>query len=336
MKRIDGLFDKICSVENLMLADEKARRGKKNTYGVKMHDKNREQNIINLHHKLISGEYSTSQYNIFKIYEPKEREIYRLPYYPDRIVHHAVMNILEPIWRSMFTADTYSCIKNRGIHALTKKLKEALRNDILGTTYCLKLDIRKYYPSINHEVLKNIIRKKIKDKKLLRLLDEIIESAAGLPIGNYLSQYFANIYLSYFDHWIKEDKHVKYYFRYADDMVILSDDKKYLSSLFREMSKKLNDLKLQVKDNWQIFPVESRGIDYVGYVFYHDHTMLRKGIKKAFLRKIAVIRKRHRTQSSENVKKEISPWIGWCKHCDSINLVNTIFKNLPYEIKFKH
>lgn len=336
MKRIDGLFDKICSVENLMLADEKARRGKKNTYGVKMHDKNREQNIINLHHKLISGEYRTSQYNIFKIYEPKEREIYRLPYYPDRIVHHAVMNILEPIWRSMFTADAYSCIKNRGIHALAKKLKEALRNDILGTTYCLKLDIRKYYPSINHEVLKNIIRKKIKDKKLLRLLDEIIESAVGLPIGNYLSQYFANIYLSYFDHWIKEDKHVKYYFRYADDMVILSDDKKYLSSLFREISKKLNDLKLQVKDNWQIFPVESRGIDYVGYVFYHDYTMLRKGIKKAFLRKIAVIRKRHRTQSSENIKKEISPWVGWCKHCDSINLVNTILKTLPYEIKFKH
>ncbi|MFA6879885.1 MAG: reverse transcriptase domain-containing protein [Bacteroidales bacterium] len=336
MKRIGNLYDAIISLENLQLADEKARKGKVYSYGVQLHDKNRESNLLSLHESLINQTFKTSKYSIFKIYEPKEREIYRLPYFPDRIVHHAVMNILEPIWLSTFTADTYSCIKNRGIHSLAVKLKNTLKNDILGTVYCLKLDIRKYYPSINHEILKNIIRKKIKDKKLLRLLDGIIDSADGLPIGNYLSQYFANIYLSYFDHWIKEEYHVKYYFRYADDMVILSNDKKYLSLLFCEISKKLKDLKLQVKDNWQIFPVESRGIDYIGYVFYHGHTMLRKRIKKSFCRKISEIRKIRKSLSDKDIKMAISPWLGWGKHCDSINLVNTILKTLHYEIKLNN
>ncbi|MDR1338620.1 MAG: RNA-directed DNA polymerase, partial [Prevotellaceae bacterium] len=177
-------------------------------------------NLLKLHETLKAGSFRTSKYTTFTIYEPKEREIFRLPYYPDRIVHHAVMNILEPVWLSIFTADTYSCIKYRGIHATAGKVKKALK-DVEGTAYCLKLDIRKFYPSIDHDILKQIIRRKIKDIRLLALLDEIIDSADGVPIGNYLSQYFANLYLAYFDHYIKETEQVKYYFRYADDIVIL-------------------------------------------------------------------------------------------------------------------
>lgn len=112
---------------------------------------------------------------------------------------------MEPIWVSVFTADTYSCIKERGIHSLAKKLRDNLDKDPEGTKYCLKLDIRKFYPSLNHDILKGIIRKKIKDEDLLWLLDEIIDSADGVPIGNYLSQFFANLYLAYFDHWVKEE-----------------------------------------------------------------------------------------------------------------------------------
>lgn len=122
---------------------------------------------------------------------------------------------MEPIWVKIFTRDTYSCIKNRGIHALLQKLQSDLASDPEGTKYCLKLDIKKFYPSINHKILKQIIRKKIKDKNLLKLLDEIIDSADGVPIGNYLSQFFANLYLAYFDHWVKEELKVKYYYRYA-------------------------------------------------------------------------------------------------------------------------
>src|SRR5690606_15310200 len=146
----------------------------------------------------------------FKVFEPKERLVYRLPYFPDRITHHAIMNVLEPIFVANLTTDTYSCIKGRGIHACANAVKKALK-DVPSTKYCLKLDITKFYPSVDHEILKALLRRKFKDQDLLELLDEIIDSAPGLPIGNYLSQYLANFYLSYFDHWIKEKKRVKYY-----------------------------------------------------------------------------------------------------------------------------
>ena len=186
MKRITNLYQQICSIENLMLADAKARKGKAWQYGVQVHDRNREENLLALRDMLLSKTYSTSPYTIFKIYEPKEREVFRLPYFTDRITHHAIMNVLEPLFVSVFTADTYSCIKKRGIHAAANVVKNALK-DQPGTQYCLKLDVKKFYPSIDHAVIKQLIRRKIKDIDLLWLLDEIIDSAPGLPIGNYLS-----------------------------------------------------------------------------------------------------------------------------------------------------
>lgn len=161
------------------------------------------------------------------------------------------MNTLEPIWLSIFTKNTYSCIKNRGIHKLVNNLKKALKSDPEGTKYCLKLDIKKFYPSINHDILKQIIRYKIKDEELLQLLDEIIDSAEGVPIGNYLSQFFANLYLAYFDHWIKEILKVIYYFRYCDDITILGSSKEELHEYFLKIQEYLEvNLKLQVKPNW--------------------------------------------------------------------------------------
>lgn len=317
MKRIGDLYGQIISIENLTIADEKAQKGKQNQYGIKIHNKNKEENILRLHEMLETKTYKTSIYSIFKIYEPKEREVYRLPYFPDRVMHHAIMNILEPIFIAFFTTDTYSCIKGKGIHATVRAVKNALK-DVSKTTYCLKLDIRKFYPNIDHNVLKNLLRKKIKDDDLLWLLDEIIDSADGLPIGNYLSQYFANFYLTYFDHWIKEDKAVKYYFRYADDIVILSDDKEYLHRILFDIKTYLtNYLKLEVKQNYQIFPVQARGIDFVGYKFYHTHTLLRKSIKKRFAKAIA---------KNKN-KATISAYMGWAKHCNSKNLLKKLLPN---------
>ena len=336
MRRIGNLYEKIISLDNLRLADQKARKGKTNTYGVNKHDENREQNIQKLHEQLKAGTFKTSEYEVFKIYEPKERDIYRLPYYPDRIVHHAVMNIMEPIWCSIFTEDTYSCIKGKGIHAAAKKLKKDLQTDPEGTRYCLKIDIKKYYPSIDHDILKVIIRRKIKDKRLLALLDEIIDSAEGVPIGNYLSQYFANLYLAYFDHWIKENKRVKYYYRYADDKVFLASTKEKLHQLLSEIRKYLKiNLKLTIKNNYQIFPVAARGIDFVGYVFFHTHTLMRKSIKQNLCRKISRINKRDTRPTSEEFKQEICSWWGWAKYCDSKHLINKLLKQSNYEIDFK-
>lgn len=320
------MYEKICSIDNLILADKKARKGKLCSYGVRRHDVNREQNILKLHQDLMNGSYRTSNYTIFKIYDPKEREIYRLPYYPDRIVHHAIMNYLEPLFVSVFTNDTYSCIKNRGIHGALANLKKVLRQDPAGTQYCLKLDVKKFYPSISHDVLKDTLRRKIKDTRLLQLLDEIIDSAPGVPIGNYLSQYFANMYLAYFDHWIKEEQGVKYYFRYADDIVILHENKEHLRQLFTELQSYLQtNLKLTIKENWQIFPVKSRGIDFLGYVFFHTHILLRKGIKQRFCRRLSKLNKKEISQ--KEYLQAICSWIGWAKHCNSKNLLKTIILN---------
>lgn len=167
MKRLNNLFEKIISIENLKLADQKARKGKTNTYGVKHHDLNREQNILKLHEQLKKKTFKTSEYDIFTIFEPKERLIYRLPYYPDRILHHAIMNVLEPIWTSIFTYNTYSCIKNKGIHACSKQVEKIIKRYKDQKLYCLKIDIKKFYPTIDHEILKQIIRRKIKDEDLL-------------------------------------------------------------------------------------------------------------------------------------------------------------------------
>lgn len=314
MKRVGNLFQQICSIENLQLADKIARKGKSKQPGVIEHDKRREENIEALRTMLLTKRYKTSDYTTFTIFEPKERIIFRLPYYPDRILHHAVMNVLEPIFVSTFTADTYSCIKGKGIHAAEKAVKSALKNK-RETLYCLKLDVRKFYPNVDHTVLKQLLRKKIKDRDLLWLLDEVIDSTAGLPIGNYLSLYFANFYLTYFDHWVKEEMRVKYYFRYADDLVFLSHSKEHLHSLLFAVRSYLNDnLKLTIKGNYQVFPVADRGIDFVGYVFFHSHTKLRKSIKQSFARSIA----------RGGNRQSIASYEGWASHCNSRHLLKKL------------
>ena len=167
--------------------------------------------------------------------------------------------------------------------------------------------------------MKQEIRRKIKDRRLPALLDGIIDSTdlppqviankngkpdadttpgKGIPIGNYLSPFFANIYLSGFDHWIKEAKRVKHYFRYADDIVILSSDKAFLHALLRDIQDYMARLQLEVKHNWQVFPVAARGIDFLGYVFFHGYTLMRKSIKQNLCRRLAKLRKRRKRLSS--------------------------------------
>ena len=325
MKRIGNIFDKVANIDNLHAAYLKAKKGKGKRYGVLLFERNLETNLQKLCNELISGTYKTSAYETFTITDPKERLIFRLPF-RDRVVHHAIMNVLEDIWTKIFISQTYSCVKHKGIHGALKHLKRDLK-DIKNTQYCLKLDIRKFYPSIDHNILKQIIRRKIKDSRLLNLLDAIIDSAPGVPIGNYLSQFFANLYLSYFDHWLKEDKQVEYYYRYADDMVILGANKPYLHGLLVDINDYLSTkLNLQLKKNYQVFPTDIRGIDFVGYVFRHTHILMRKSIKKNLCRKAAKLNKR--ALSAKEYKRQICPWLGWAKHCNSKKLLKTV---LQYE-----
>lgn len=318
MKRAGNVWQKVISMENLQLAAQKARKGKRNKYGVKQFDKNPEENLALLHVMLRNKTFTTSTYKTFKIYEPKEREVYALPYFPDQVVHHAAMNYLQPILLSTFTADTYACIPGRGIGKAFRALKKAL-NDQENTAYCLKLDIKKFYPSVDHTVLKSQIRRKVKDKDFLWLIDDIIDSvSAGIPIGNFTSQYFSNFHLTGFDHWIKENIGVKYYFRYADDIVVLHRSKEYLHKLRARISQYLQEqLNLQLKSNYQVFPVISRGIDFVGYVFYHTHILMRKTIKKNFGRAV----------HKQKPRQTLAAYYGWAKPCNSKNLLRKLLGN---------
>lgn len=325
MKRVNGLWGKIISPENLRMADAMARKGKRKQRGIIEHDKNKEANIMALHSALRDKTYRTSKYVTFPVYEPKERIVFKLPYYPDRIVHWAVMLVLEPIFVSMFTADTYSCIKGKGIHGALRAVKAALRDED-GTRYCLKLDVTKFYPSVNHTILKRMLRRKFKDQNLLWLLDEIIDSADGLPIGNFLSQFLANFYLTSFDHWMKEAMRVKDYFRYSDDIVVFDSDKRSLHQLLAHIREYFwHNLKLIVKSNYQIFPIapreRGRGLDFIGYVFYHTHILMRKSIKQRFARMIS---RRPKLDS-------IASYYGWACHANCNHLLKTLFSNEKFQ-----
>lgn len=311
MKRRGYLYDRICSIDNLTLADKIARRGKSKQKSIKLFDHNRQDNIIDLHHCLINREYKTSEYNVFTIFEKKERVIFQLPY-RDRVVHWAIMNVVEDTFVKSFTADTYSCIKGRGIHKCLNNITKALK-DTKATRYCLKIDIKKYYPSIKNSILKDMLRKKFKDKDLLNLLDEIIDSNPnGCPIGNLLSQWFGNFYLTYFDHYVKEELKIKHIYRYCDDICILGSNKDELRILLGKIKTYLGDnLKLELS-NYQIFPIESRGIDFLGYVIFHDCIYLRKSIKLAYIRML----KYNNNVASRGAYK------GWLDHCNAINLKN--------------
>lgn len=334
MKRIGNLYDQIISMDNLRLADAKARRGKTHAYGVKVHDKNREANIIALYEALLTRTFKTSPYEVFTIYEPKEREIFRLPYYPDRIVHHAIMNVLEPLWVSVFTHNTFSCIKGRGIEGCARSVRKHIRKYVGKPLYCLKIDIRKYYPSIDHETLKSIVRHKIKDERLLWLLDEIIDSAPGLPIGNYLSQYLANLYLAPLMHRVNEEWRIDAD-EYADDIVFYGDSKEKLSEEFFTHIKPFikESLKLQVKGNYQIFPISKnredkhgRALDFVGYKFYREQQLIRKSIMHHFCRAVARLNKKTPPPSLTDYKQGICSWLGWAMHSDSRTLLKIIIK----------
>ena len=318
MKRHNNLYQQIISKENLQLADINARKGKSKQACIKKHDEKKEENISNLHYQLKNKIYKTSDYTTFTISDPKERLIYRLPYI-DRVVHHAIMIPLEPIFVSTFTSDTYNCIKGRGVYAASNYLKKSLR-DVEGTTYCLKIDIKKFYPSVNNDILKGLIRRKFKDKDLLWLLDGIIDSADGLPIGNLLSQTFSNFYLTYFDHWIKESQKVLYYMRYSDDMVFLSSSKQFLHKLLANIKEYLSsNLKLTLKSNYQVFLVKARGIDVLGYVFFHTHTLIRKRVKQKFAR---ILKRLHLPN-----RASINSYLGLFKHGNCMNLINTLMYN---------
>ena len=322
MKRYGNLYAHICDIDNLRRAAHNAARGKRKRDEVTAFFADLDANLEQLHRELTEKRYSTSRYDVFIKQEGKRREIYKLPF-RDRVVHWAIMQVLEPIWTPQFTADTHACIKGRGMHSLLRKLREDLRDDPEGTAYCLKLDVRKFYPSIDHDKMKAVVRRKIKDPEVLWLLDGIIDSAPGVPIGNYISQYFANLYLSELDHLLKEVAGVRYYYRYADDMVLLAGDKPTLHGWLVLINDWLNEERhVDLKGNYQVFPVESRGIDFVGYVTFHTHCLARKKNKQGLCRELAKLRKAGVPEAE--IMLLTASRAGFMLHCDSKHLFKVL------------
>lgn len=331
MKRHGNLYPRVIHKENLLKAHHNARKGKRYYQDVIRVDRNDEAYIDRLYRLLAGKTFTTARYEVFRITEPKERLISKLPYFPDRIVHHAVMQVCQPIWDKMFIYDTYAATPGKGLHAGIARLRHFLK-DRSQTAYCLKMDIAQFYPSVNHDILMDILRRKIKCADTLWLLEDVVRSVpggVGLPIGNYLSQYLSNIYLDPFDHWIKEDLHLKYYIRYCDDAVILHRDKAYLHDLWHQISEYLKEqLHLELNRKTQLFPVAARGIDFLGYKTYHDFSLLRKSAKKNLAAKVSQIEKGTDSLAPQHVVSSVMSYMGWLKHCNAWNLTNRyILKN---------
>lgn len=358
------LFNSICSMDNLYRAYQNAKSGKGWYKEVKQIEKRPFYYLAGLQYMLKNHLFKTSEYEIFILNEgKKKRDVYKLPFFPDRIAQWAILQVIEPFLVANMTADTYSAIPGKGIQPIVNDLRGYYKTkrvdgkkksvwvpsifltDEENTRYCYKIDLHHYYQSINHEVLKQKFRKVFKDPELLWLLDEIADSIntateedlielslsgeievdpnTGIPIGNYMSQYSGNFYLSSFDHWVKEKLHVKHYYRYMDDVVIFASSKEELHEIHRKVTAYTRDyLHLNIKGNYQIFPTKVRGVDFVGYRFFGEYTLLRKSTAINFKRKMRACRKK----MENNIPPTYSEWCsfnsykGWLGNCDSYRL----------------
>lgn len=328
MKRYGNIYPKIYDMDNLRMAHKCAKEDKLYYKEVIMVDGNPDEYLTEIQTMLKektylvkAGDYAVSTIND----KGKERELWKLPYYPHRVIQWAIMLQIERVFMEVFCFHTCASLKDRGIKRASSLTKEYMK-DRFHSQYCLKIDISKFYPNIDHAILKQLLRKKFKDRDLLELLDMIIDSfpgEKGVPIGSYLSQFLANFYLAYFDHWIKEEMKVKMIIRYMDDIVIFHHSKPFLHLLLVKMNEYLaENLRVKIKPNWQIFPTAIRGVDFVGYRFFYGYILLRKSTCKKFKKKLLKIRAKYEAGKMLNYSEwcSVNSYIGWLMWCDSWRL----------------
>lgn len=304
MKRYGNLFEKIVDLDNIILAHTNARKGKTKYKEVEKVDKDILLHCKEIQHLLISKGFKSSEYTMFIKYDKgKDREIFKLPYFPDRIIQHAIMQVVEPIWKKSLIQSTYQAIKGRGVHSCLARVKKAVNTS--GVKYCLQVDVKKFYPSIDNKLLKIVVRKKIKCKDTLWAIDTIIDGHQGVPIGNYISQYLGNLFLSELDHIMKEVYRVPNYFRYCDDIIVIDEDKELLHLHLVKLREWLFSKKLQLKENYQVYEItDNRPVDCLGY----DVTPSKVYVRKRIL---------HNMYKAVNNKKvsSLPSYLGWFAHC---------------------
>ena len=323
MKREGHLWEKLVSIENIKAAYDNARKGKMYRPDVIRVCKDPMPYLLSVQKMLVEGTFQSSEYRMFTIIEKgKTREVADLPFYPDRIVHWAVMLVIHDMIMKNLIPQTYAALPGRGSHLAVTTLKRYLKDEKRARFY-LKIDIKKYFPSIIQDILMQKLRRKIKDEKFLDVIERIVYQYpfSGLPIGNYTSQYFANFYLSELDHFMKEKYHCQYYMRYMDDIIILGESKTWLRRALKKIEKIIEPWGLTVKSNWCIRPI-SEGIDFVGYVTFPRYCLLRKRtkkrMKKATLRIIESLS--NGTEPDAHIEGTIASYYGCLKWCDGYNL----------------
>lgn len=301
----------IISIKNLYGAWEEFLPGKKNKEDVAEFSLNLSKNIFELHHDLKNHTYEHGEYKAFNISDPKPRNIHKASV-RDRLLHHAIYRILYSHFDKLFISDSYSCRLGKGIHRALNRFRDFGRNvskNNTKTCWVLKCDIRKFFASINQEILLNILKEKIEDSNIIWLLEKIIKSfAKGLPLGNLTSQLLVNIYMNAFDQWMKHVMKEKYYIRYADDFVILSRDKDYLLELTPKIADFLEEnLKLQFHPNKVFIKTFSSGVDFLGWVHFSNHRVLRTATKRKMIRNL----NGKRGKQKENSIQSYLGMLGW-------------------------
>ncbi len=317
-------YKDIISTENLLAAWKEFLKGKRNKKDVREFQFNLFNNILDLHKDLEEKIYCHGGYDAFNISDPKPRNIHKASV-RDRLLHHAIYRILYPYFDKKFITDSYSCRLNKGTHKAMNRFREfSYKVSKNNTKQCwvLKCDIRKFFASIDQEILMNILKKHISDTEIIWLLEKVIESfdsdivGKGLPLGNLTSQLLVNIYMNEFDQYMKQELRVKYYIRYADDFIVTTIYRSELEQLLMEIKSFLNDnLKLSLHPNKVSIKTLASGIDFLGWVHFTNYRVLRTNTKKRMFKKLA----------DKNYQKEtLQSYLGLLKHGNTWNIRNKL------------
>lgn len=333
-KTIRNIFDKKLTFESLLQAHERASLGKKTKKEIILFEMDLETNLIRILNEIKCNKYKVGEYRQFIVYEPKERIIKSLPY-KDRIIHQwYIYEFIKPFFEPQFIKDTYACLDNKGTHLASKTVQKYMRKmqKKYGTYYILKCDIKKFFYNIDIDILLKILNRKIKDKKLLEFTKILLhsENKKGLPIGNYTSQFFANIYLNELDQYVKHKLKVKYYVRYMDDFILFLPNKqiakKYLNLIKIFLTENL-ELELNKKTGYF---KNKAGCDFCGYRVFETHKLCRKRFKKKFKKNIRVWNKLYDENKLDLTKMNMSlnSFLSHLSHSNSYNYINKYIKEI--------
>ncbi|MDD5463786.1 MAG: reverse transcriptase/maturase family protein [Candidatus Moranbacteria bacterium] len=320
-------FEKNISIENLLAAWREFERGKKNRKDVQDFSMHLMNNIFSLHYDLFHHTYKHGGYQAFKINDPKPRDIHKA-LVRDRLLHHAIYRFLYPFFDKTFIADSFSCRNNKGAHKSINRFMDFGRKvskNNTKTCWILKCDIRKFFANIDHNILLDILKEYIPDKNIMLLLEDIIKSFSskrenvGLPLGNLTSQLFVNIYMNKFDQFVKHKMKAKYYIRYADDFIILSENRELLEKQLTEMRKfLLEELKLEMHPDKVFIKTLASGVDFLGMINFPNHRVLRTNTKRKMFKKLNSknIDLRIELISKKKFNQSLQSYLGMLKHCN--------------------